>query len=389
MEPTSASDANAADGTVTSPNDETNESPSSTGPSSSPSWWYETRRLVELAVPTIIVNLAMFMPQGVTAAYVGRRIGKEAMDGFTLANLTLNLLSLSLLLGICTANDTLSPQAFGAQNYGEVGLLSIRGYIVGCSIIVPFIIVLYFVFEPILLALSQPPIAAGYASLFYNTFMWSFPFYILYVTIWKFLSAQEIMKPLIIVAVICCGPYLFTVLPLFIDWYGFVGSAMALASYTVLQPLLLLLYLAIFRPHHKDTWKGLQWRKAVAIEPMKAYLELALGGIAAQAEWWFWEMFVLVGGMFGVIALSIQTIAAQVIMVVLMIPLGTAIALSVRLGAIISHDSKRAKTVMIWTLVVAFAFFSLLATLMYVFRYDLFAIFTTNPTIIEVSIKTL
>ena len=87
------------------------------------SWWGETKRLTVLSIPTIIIQSGLFLPQLLTASYVGTTLGVEYLDEFTLGNLTASLMTLSVLQGLFTANDTLNPQAFGAGNYREVGLL--------------------------------------------------------------------------------------------------------------------------------------------------------------------------------------------------------------------------------------------------------------------------
>jgi Na+-driven multidrug efflux pump len=90
--------------------------------------WTEARLLLELAVPTAVVQLGFTVPPFSIASYVGINYGYIYLDGMTLANLTGNLCTLALLQGLYSASDTLSPQAFGAGNEREVGLLALRGY---------------------------------------------------------------------------------------------------------------------------------------------------------------------------------------------------------------------------------------------------------------------
>ena len=83
--------------------------------------------LIELAIPTVIIKVTSVMPEVLLASYIGLQFGKLYLDSFMLAILTGNLCTLTLLQGIFSASDTLSPQAFGANNYNEVGLIAIRG----------------------------------------------------------------------------------------------------------------------------------------------------------------------------------------------------------------------------------------------------------------------
>jgi Na+-driven multidrug efflux pump len=91
--------------------------------------WTEARLLFELAVPTIFVQLGFVVPLFSIASYVGINYGYIYLDGMTLASLTGNLCTLALLQGLYSASDTLSPEAFGAGNSREVGLLAMRGFL--------------------------------------------------------------------------------------------------------------------------------------------------------------------------------------------------------------------------------------------------------------------
>ena len=342
--------------------------------------------MVELAVPTIIVNLGLFMPPAVVASFVGRTLGTVAMDGFSLGNLVVNLFAISILWGVFTANDTLSPQAFGTKNYREVGMLAIRGFVVGILAVLPPSAVLFFSTERMLLALGQPPAPSALAAEYYRVYLLGLPFFVLYAMIWKFLTAQEITKPLVVVFVINCGIVLPLSLIYFVEWFGFIGSAMALNVFMMSQSTMLLVYLAVLRPHHPGTWVGLtkSWRDALAWGPVMAYVQLGLGGILAFFEWWFWEVLTLVIGTLGVVPLSVQTIAVQVFMVIWMVPLGLAISASVRIGVTISQSVKRAKQVALWTFLATLALQCVLIVFLYIFRKVIFALFTTDPAVLKV-----
>jgi len=90
--------------------------------------WTEAKLLGELAFTTVIIQLGFTLPPFLIASHVGRHYGTVYLDGFTLAILTGNLFTLSVLQGLYSAADTLSPQAFGAGNPRQVGLLAMRGF---------------------------------------------------------------------------------------------------------------------------------------------------------------------------------------------------------------------------------------------------------------------
>jgi Na+-driven multidrug efflux pump len=76
---------------------------------------------LELAVPTTLLNLGYIISPLLTASYVGRKFGSIFFSGFTLANLTGNLCTFSLMHGLFSATDTLGTQAFGSGNKKKLG----------------------------------------------------------------------------------------------------------------------------------------------------------------------------------------------------------------------------------------------------------------------------
>lgn len=261
--------------------------------SNSQMWKQEAKLLLGLAVPTVVINLGGVLPNFLTASYVGRQFGSIYMDGFTLANLMGNLCNLSLLQGLFGAADTLSPQAFGAGNYKEVGLLAIRGYIASLFVLVPINLILVFWFQQIMIFVGQNHEVATEAHSWYRVYACALPFYALYMVTWKFLSAQEIMKPLVLVCLACCGVVLPISLEVFTRILGFLGSALAIVSYQFTQSILLILFLIWKRPHTPGTWNGFLWSDALQWTSFKRYFHLGIGGMLASSEWIYWEVLSL------------------------------------------------------------------------------------------------
>lgn len=348
--------------------------------------WAEAKQLIRLVIPTVVVQVGLTVPPAMTASYVGRHLGPVALDGFTLATLTGNLLTLALLSGLYSASDTLSPQAFSAGNYKQVGLIAMRGYVGSMLILVPMNAVLFFVMDDLLIYFGQDEEASRLAAQWYRVYIFALPFYALYKVLWKFLSAQEIMMPLV-------GSMLISVviiLPVCLEWLvpimGFRGSALAILIYQAAQALLLLAFLAWKKPHHAGTWPGFSWRywkEAIAWEPFKRYLSLGAGGMLASGEWIWWECISLLIGTLGIIPLSVHTIPTQVSTVAIMVPLGIGTGLAIRVGATLPHNVARAKTLVKGTLLWSMILFVTVSVAMYVGRETIFRLFTSNPIILE------
>lgn len=368
---------------------------SSTSSSSSLLWsssqlmWMEGKCLIELAIPTTVIQLSFTVPSFLTASYIGRQFGSVYLDGYTLAMLTGNLLTLALLQGLFIACDTLSPQAFGAGNYREVGLLAIRGFVSTLLLIIPINAVLFLYMEKLLEFCGQDSEAAEHAWHFYLVYAPSFPFNSLFCILWKFLSSQSILTPLVVCSLVSMLVVLPICLEIFLPMFGFLGSAAALTCGLAFQALSLLAWVRFFQPHHPDSWPGISaWREALAWQPMRNFWILSFGGMLACLEWMFWEALALVVGSLGVLPLSAHTVPTQVMFVTFMFSLGAGTALAIRLGHTLAspnlkHNVERAQFLAAGTTAFCCLVFGLGSVAMYVFKEAIFGIFTKEEPVLE------
>jgi MATE family multidrug resistance protein len=341
--------------------------------------------LLRLAVPTVIIQVTLFIPSFLTASVVGRKFGSVYLSGYTLGSLTANLFTLSLLQGLFSAADTLSPQAFGAGNHREVGLLAIRGYLASLVIIIPTATWVNQAMRPILLHIGVANSTADLATQWYQNFIPAVPFYALYMVTWKFLSAQEIIRPVVVASLLSTGIILPLALQRWTDDFGFVGSAYANGFNLVCQAGLLLLYLAWKRPHVAESWPGVcsGWKDAMHWKAMKLYLLLGIGGMLAQSEWIYWETLSLMIGTLGAVPLAVHSIPTQVLNLTFMVPLGIGIALSIRLGSILPRSVARAKRLALGCFVASTVLIIIMTVFMYQYRFSIFRIFTSEPQIMQ------
>ena len=131
------------------------------------------------------------MQRTVTAMCIGSWLGPLPLTGFSLGNLAGSLCTLSVILGLMSAMDTLAPQAMGAGRHAEVGLLAQRGAILGLLAFLPLSL-LWFNIEPLLLLLRQPPASAAYAARQLRITAFAMPGTIIFEAIKRFLTSQAI-----------------------------------------------------------------------------------------------------------------------------------------------------------------------------------------------------
>ena len=350
--------------------------------------WIETRLFLELAGVSSLMNLGFISSPLLTASYIGRNFAPVYLSGFTLANLTGNLSTFSLMAGLFSASDTLSPQAFGRGDFPEVGKIAIRGFAVSFSVLLPINIGLFYYLDDIMLSLGQDAEASMHASQWYKVFIFTLPFSILFNCVWKFLTAQHIMRPLILVSILCTCVILPLTLEICIRSMGFIGSAVAYVIFQASQALVLLLYVYLKQPHEPRTWPGLS-REIIASalhwDQMKEFIHLGMGGIVAQCEWIFWEAVGLVVGKLGVVALSVHTIPNQTIMAFCMVPFSFGIALAIRMGISLPISVKRTQMMVLATVGFSALLFGLVSIGVYVYQDQLVGFFTSDNDVKELA----
>lgn len=347
----------------------------------------ELRLFLELAIPTTILNVGFIASPLMTASHVGRKFGPVHLSGFTLATLTGNICTFSLMYGLLNAADTLGPQAYGVGNKKQVGLIAMRGFTFAIALLLPISVILVISIKDILIALGQDEEASTHASDWYRIFVWSFPFGISYSCIWKFLSAQHIMKPMILASVFSVCIVLPLALDVLTKSFGFVGSAYAYVVFHASQAILLVFYLWWKEPYDKDTWPGFQcWREAIfQYKPMMEFIHLGLGGMFAQSEWIFWEAIGLVIGLLGVVPLSVHTIPNQMTQLLCLAPFSAGTAVAIRIGHTLPLDVNHAKRIALTCISLTTAFFVLVNVGVYILSDWIIGLFTKDEEVMELA----
>jgi Na+-driven multidrug efflux pump len=250
-------------------------------------WWNEASLMLELAVPSAILELGYLIPSFVAASYIGRNYGPVYLSGFQLANLTTNLFTLSLMYGMYSACETLAPQSYGAKNYREVGVLAIRGFLSSMIVILPMALLVLVYIKDILIVFGQDEEASELASIWYAIYIISFPFSSILMAIFVFLLSQNVLRPIVMTEVINVSLLLPLSMWLWTHFFGYQGTAAAVVTYEAAGTLLIVSYLCFKKPYKKRCWPGFRegFKDAVGSwEANQTYLFLGAGGILASSE---------------------------------------------------------------------------------------------------------
>ncbi|OIW03274.1 hypothetical protein TanjilG_20578 [Lupinus angustifolius] len=151
--------------------------------------WEESKLMWVVAAPGIFTRFSTFGINVITQAFVGH-IGSRELAAFALVYTVLVRFVNGILLGMATALSTLCGQAFGAKEYGMMGVYLQRSWIV--LFLTAFILLPLFIFtRPIFILLGQDESIAEVAG---TISLWSIPImfaFIVSFTCQTFLQSQS------------------------------------------------------------------------------------------------------------------------------------------------------------------------------------------------------
>lgn len=202
--------------------------------------WQEAEKHFFIAWPVVVNMICYRLPWMVTLMFVGR-LGEVELATAAMATTLANVTGSSILVGLSSAQATLSAQAFGSGDYARVGIVlqqTLLVFGIAC-----FLASLLWAFgiDPFLRATGQDP---QIASLTRNYLCWLIPGLFgssVTFALQRFLQAQGITKPPAVAALITALIHI-PVNVVFIPWLGMGlrGAALATSINQMLTPLVLL-----------------------------------------------------------------------------------------------------------------------------------------------------
>jgi MATE family multidrug resistance protein len=203
------------------------------------------RSLVSLAIPSVLGALLSVVINIVNLSFVGH-LSPELLGGAALGNALMLITGQCVLLGLCSAIDTLCAQAHGAGQSQLVGLIAQRACVAFTLVVLPILAVWSRTEQLLLLAAQEPRIAALAGEYVWYCLPTIFP--ILYSEIIKrYLQAQSIITPQIYVALVSnCVHAAAAYLLMFHFNMGLQGAAVGLAIGLTTNLVCWLVYLLFF-----------------------------------------------------------------------------------------------------------------------------------------------
>ncbi|CAH0478848.1 unnamed protein product [Peronospora belbahrii] len=344
-------------------------------------------KTMALAYPVVITYTLEYLPGLICIILVGHlesRDTKRYVAAATLSTMFTNISSLSIGFGLTSALDTLCSQAYGAGKLDKLGLYLQSGLLVVGSCLLP-VFLLNWHAEYFLILTGQDTEVARLAGEFSRVTVFGVPFLFAYEMARKILQAQNIVRPMVLFALVgtfinVFGGYVLTYwTPL-----GFHGAALSRTLGYMVLPLCLIPYFIISR-NHIQWWNGWQIKKAYALVPL--FLRLGLPGLAMIAmEWWAYELLAVLAGNLpdGVVAVSAHAVLMNVASSIYTVFMGVSVSSNIRVGNCLgANHPKKARVISRTTLSTVFVLSCFFAGLVFLLRHQIPLVVLNDPVAIK------
>lgn len=345
----------------------------------------EFKELCTLSYPIIFTYVLEFLPGIVSVTLVGHLdspLTKEYVDGVSLSTMFINLTGIAFGFGLATAMDTLCSQAYGAGKTQKLGIYLQSGLLVLGAAVIPVVLMNWYTAQ-FLLMMGQPEQVALLAGRFSRIILVGIPFLYVYELFKKLLQAQNVVLPMVYIAVfsnivnILLGVYLT-----FYTSLGYDGAAIARTVSNIVLPVCLIPFFMWNRDGLEQWWPG--WKLAQALQHLRAFLTLGIPGMFMMLlEWWSFEIMAAFVGLLpnSVVAISVHSVLVGVSTMAFNFFLGISVATNIRVGNFVgSNQPEHAKLVSTLGIVLSLGVSATLAVIIIASRYALPLVFINDPT---------
>jgi MATE family multidrug resistance protein len=235
--------------------------------------------------------------------------------------------------------STLCAQAWGAGNNPLVGEWLQLWLVASLILAIPAIVARWYTADVLLgvfgLEMHVSELAGYYASIR----QFSVPFDVTYLC-WKaYLSAQGIVKPVMVlelIFVIINGIMAYSFV--FYFGFGFPGAALASTITTACRTACLFLYAFLLKGHHKPTWFGFELSAVISWARWKTYFQLSVNAIGVLAEGIVWQLMSCMAARQGTASLAAHDLSLSILGILAVFGSGLGAAIGVRLGAALGDN---------------------------------------------------
>ncbi|KAI3467030.1 hypothetical protein Pfo_023693 [Paulownia fortunei] len=290
----------------------------------------EMKRLGYLAGPMVAVTLSHYLLQVISLMMVGH-LGELSLSSTAIAISLAGVTGFSLLLGMASALETISGQAFGAQQYEKLGTQTYTAIFSLIIVCIPLSI-LWIYMGNLLKFVGQDPQISLEAGKFT---MWLVPALFGYATLQpliRYYQMQSLILPMLISSCITlCFHVPVCWALVFKSGLENLGGAVAMGLSMWLNVTILSLYMK-YSPTCAKTRGPVSMK---IFEGMKEFFRFAVpSAVMICLEWWSFELLILLSGLLPnpQLETSVLSVCLNTIATLYAIPYGLAAAASTRVS---------------------------------------------------------
>ncbi|KAI3848934.1 hypothetical protein MKW98_014468 [Papaver atlanticum] len=243
--------------------------------------------------PMVAVNLSMFLLQLISMMFVGH-LGKLSLSSVALATSFCGVTGFSLLLGMASGLETLCGQAFGAGQYGKLGVQTYSAILSLTIFICVPISFLWVSMGKLLTYIGQDPLVSGEAGKYAVCLIPALFAFAILESLTRFLQSQSLMIAMFLsqFATLCIHVPLCWVL-VYKSGLGNIGAALSIGVSYWVNVIFLVIYIK-YSPSCESTRASLSKE---AFQGIGEFLRIAFpSAVMVCLEWWSSELLILLSG---------------------------------------------------------------------------------------------
>ncbi|KMT08175.1 hypothetical protein BVRB_6g142980 [Beta vulgaris subsp. vulgaris] len=290
----------------------------------------EIKRVSWVAGPMVAVLMSQYLLQVVSLMMVGH-LGALYLSSTALAVSLAAVTGFSLLLGMAGALETISGQAYGAQQYQKLGTQTYTAIFSLSLFSIPLCIIWIYMGN-ILVFIGQDPSIAHEAGRFMTYLTPTLFAYAVFQPLLRYFQSQSLVVPMVVssVATLCLHIPLCWAL-VFKSGLGNLGGAVAMSLSNWLSAIFLALYMKL-SPSCAPTRSPLSME---IFHGIGEFLRFAIPSASMIClEWWSFELLILLSGFLTnpELETSVLSVCLTTISTLFSIPYGISAAASTRIA---------------------------------------------------------
>lgn len=342
------------------------------------------RRVLKLALPSILANITVPLVGMVDVAISGRLGSASAIGAIAIATMLFDMLYWNVgFLRVGTGGVV--AQAYGRRDFKEISEVLIRSIVVALGIALLFLAIQAPFLKAAFKVIGCSKETEIFARSYFKIRIWAAPATLsLYVLKGWFIGVQNTISPMAVDITVNLSNLVLSILFAINMRMGIVGIAWGTL---VAQYIGLTLAIALLLIYYRKILKSISLRAALQLSKLKNYLTLNFNLLLRSVAMLFiYSGYTTIASRYGDSLLATATILMKIILLYSYFIDGFAYAGEALTGRYIGAKdrpslNKSVKVLFLWTVII-----TSISTLLFLFTGDaLFNIMTDNPQIISIS----